>query len=184
MAPPPPAPDTDPSMEEILASIRRILNEEPASESAAPADPDDGVLVLDKSMMRDPSGPASDAAPDHPVAAGPEAPDAKASAPEFAPAARSAVAPEDAVAQPEKTPPPELVAPEAAAAAALAMGDLMRTLAADRRPKVWSEGPTLEDLVRVTLRPLLKEWLDANLPPIVERLVRTEIERVVGRVIP
>jgi len=30
----------------------------------------------------------------------------------------------------------------------------------------------------------LKSWLDANLPPIVERLVRTEIERVVGRVVP
>jgi cell pole-organizing protein PopZ len=78
----------------------------------------------------------------------------------------------------------DLVAPEAAAAAAMAMGNLMRTLAVDRRPKVWSDGPTLEDLVRVTLRPLLKEWLDENLPPLVERLVRVEIERVVGRVIP
>jgi uncharacterized protein len=38
--------------------------------------------------------------------------------------------------------------------------------------------------VREEIRPLLKSWLDANLPPIVERLVRTEIERVVGRVVP
>ena len=37
---------------------------------------------------------------------------------------------------------------------------------------------------RAVTVPLLKEWLDANLPPIVERLVRAEIERVVGRVIP
>ena len=37
---------------------------------------------------------------------------------------------------------------------------------------------TLEDLVSEMLRPLLKEWLDANLPPLVERLVREEIERV------
>jgi cell pole-organizing protein PopZ len=37
---------------------------------------------------------------------------------------------------------------------------------------------TLEDLVREMLRPLLKGWLDDNLPGIVERLVRAEIERV------
>lgn len=37
---------------------------------------------------------------------------------------------------------------------------------------------TLEDLVGDMLRPLLKSWLDTNLPPLVERLVREEIERV------
>jgi hypothetical protein len=37
---------------------------------------------------------------------------------------------------------------------------------------------TLEDLVREMLRPLLKTWLDDNLPRLVERLVRAEIERV------
>jgi uncharacterized protein len=37
---------------------------------------------------------------------------------------------------------------------------------------------TLEDLVREMLRPLLKSWLDDNLPTLVERLVRAEIERV------
>jgi hypothetical protein len=37
---------------------------------------------------------------------------------------------------------------------------------------------TVEDLVKEILRPMLKEWLDANLPAIVERLVRAEIERV------
>jgi uncharacterized protein len=37
---------------------------------------------------------------------------------------------------------------------------------------------TLEDLVREMLRPLLKSWLDDNLPNLVERLVRAEIERV------
>jgi uncharacterized protein len=39
-------------------------------------------------------------------------------------------------------------------------------------------GRTLEDLVREMLRPLLKTWLDDNLPGMVERLVRAEIERV------
>ena len=37
---------------------------------------------------------------------------------------------------------------------------------------------TLEDLVREMLQPLLKSWLDDNLPPMVERLVKAEIERV------
>jgi uncharacterized protein len=37
---------------------------------------------------------------------------------------------------------------------------------------------TLEDLVREMLKPMLKAWLDDNLPNMVERLVRTEIERV------
>jgi uncharacterized protein len=39
-------------------------------------------------------------------------------------------------------------------------------------------GRTLEDLVRELLRPMLKTWLDDNLPSLVERLVRAEIERV------
>jgi uncharacterized protein len=39
-------------------------------------------------------------------------------------------------------------------------------------------GRTLEDLVRELLRPMLKTWLDDNLPNMVERLVRAEIERV------
>jgi cell pole-organizing protein PopZ len=37
---------------------------------------------------------------------------------------------------------------------------------------------TLEDLVREMLRPMLKTWLDDNLPGMVERMVRAEIERV------
>jgi cell pole-organizing protein PopZ len=37
---------------------------------------------------------------------------------------------------------------------------------------------TLEDLVKEMLQPLLKGWLDDNLPGLVERLVKAEIERV------
>ena len=37
---------------------------------------------------------------------------------------------------------------------------------------------TLEDLVREILQPRLASWLDDNLPGLVERMVRTEIERV------
>jgi uncharacterized protein len=76
------------------------------------------------------------------------------------------------------------VAPEAAAAAASSVGNLVRTLAAERAMKVHTGGPTIEEIVREEIRPLLKAWLDENLPPMVERLVRLEIERVVGRVVP
>lgn len=41
-----------------------------------------------------------------------------------------------------------------------------------------NNGRTLEDLVSDMMRPMLKNWLDDNLPTIVERLVRSEIERV------
>lgn len=77
--------------------------------------------------------------------------------------------------------PHQLVAPAAAAAAAMSVGALMRTLASERSTAVHRGGPTIEDLVRDEVRPLLKEWLDQHLPPIVERLVRAEIERVVSR---
>lgn len=49
---------------------------------------------------------------------------------------------------------------------------------AARLVRVREGGETVEDMVRAFLRPMLKEWLDAHLPDIVERLVRQEIERV------
>jgi cell pole-organizing protein PopZ len=38
--------------------------------------------------------------------------------------------------------------------------------------------PTLEDVLRETLRPMLKSWLGKNLPRLVEQMVQAEIERV------
>jgi cell pole-organizing protein PopZ len=46
---------------------------------------------------------------------------------------------------------------------------------------VTRDGPSIEDVVRAAMRPLLKQWLDAHLPRLVEREVRAEIERVVGQ---
>lgn len=44
------------------------------------------------------------------------------------------------------------------------------------------EGETpLERMVRESLRPMLREWLDTNLPPIVERMVKSELERIMGK---
>jgi len=163
----------DPSMEDILASIRRILAEEEGAAPVTPALPasvDDGVLQLDASMMlTDPI--ALPAAPSPQAASAPAA-----SAPvqeEFVPPA-PAPAPQSSM----------LMAPEAAAATATSVGSLVRTLTAERATQVYTGGPTIEDLVRAELRPLLKQWLDANLPVMVERLVRAEIERVVGRSVP
>ena len=70
---------------------------------------------------------------------------------------------------------------EATAAAASSVSNLVRALTSDRGVQTHSGGPTIADLVREEMRPLLKNWLDANLPPMVERLVRAEIDRVIAR---
>jgi cell pole-organizing protein PopZ len=64
-----------------------------------------------------------------------------------------------------------ILSDEADVSVTRAFRDLNRTVLSDN-------ARTIEDLVREMLRPLLKAWLDDNLPQIVERLVRTEIERV------
>ena len=194
-------------MEEILASIRRILNDDDVA--AEPADAgdmaeDDDVLILDESMLvttpeAAPSaaglpGPGLPGAAPEPEAPRPAGLPPEADTPDKAPDQMSDQAPSQVVEamtpslptdpreQPVST--PNLLAPETAAAAASSVGSLVRTLAAGRSTQVYGGGPTLEDMVRAELRPLLKEWLDVNLPPMVERLVRAEIERVVGREVP
>jgi cell pole-organizing protein PopZ len=178
-------------MEEILASIRRILNDDETSaatdEATDKPSAEDDVLVLEESMIVAPQdtarpafGAQEEAKPEpfSPVIAEPVAVPPRAEpAPEIE-ARASAMQPRDPFDD------SDLVAPEAAAAAAMSVGSLMRSLAAGRATQVYSGGPTLEDIVRAELRPLLKDWLDVNLPPVVERLVRAEIERVVSRAVP
>jgi len=165
-----PVPPVDPSMDDILASIRRILSED---EQAKPADivaRDDGVFQLEESMMVTPAPSAEPAS--SPVGV----PDAILAAPE-----------PPASAAPAATPSPNgpLLAPEAAQAATDSVGALLRSLVSrGEQVGVYRGGPTIEDMVREEIRPLLKAWLDANLPALVERQVRVEIERVVGRAIP
>jgi cell pole-organizing protein PopZ len=49
-------------------------------------------------------------------------------------------------------------------------------------PQIVRSGETsLEGMVREMLRPMLADWLDKNLPPMVERLVAAEIARIVGK---
>ena len=181
------SPAADPSMEDILASIRRILNEDEAAQppheetpsTAAAVSPmaagtggsgeDDGVFVLDEGMLVNKPMPVTHATPQADPLPGPVA----------------------VVAHAAPSPPPSLeppvsglLAPETAAAAAQSVGTLLRTLSSERSAQVYRGGPTIEDLVREELRPLLKDWLDQHLPPMVERLVRSEIERVTGRLAP
>jgi uncharacterized protein len=172
----------DPSMEDILASIRRILSEDesqPAQSGAGKPPSETGdVLVLDPSMM---------VPEEHPVPEAAAQPEPEPAEPEFTPPPLEPTPEPPRAAEPAPEPHPAgspLVAPEAAAAAATSVGTLMRTLASERGLSVNRGGPSLEDIVREELRPLLKAWLDSNLPPLVERLVRAEIERVVGRAAP
>jgi len=64
-----------------------------------------------------------------------------------------------------------LLSPRATAAVDLAFNTLAHTV-------LVQNSRTLDDLVREMLKPMLKAWLDDNLPNMVERLVRAEIERV------
>ncbi len=64
-----------------------------------------------------------------------------------------------------------LLSSETNAAVTAAFGTLATTILAEN-------SRSIEDLVRELLRPMLKAWLDDNLPGMVERLVRAEIERV------
>jgi cell pole-organizing protein PopZ len=80
--------------------------------------------------------------------------------------------------QPPPSPPPReerddrgLISAATTAAVDSAFNTLAQTV-------LVQNGRTLEDLVREMLRPMLKTWLDDNLPGMVERLVRAEIERV------
>jgi cell pole-organizing protein PopZ len=157
-------------MDDILASIRRILNEDEAAGAAPQAAPTPAA------------GPVTPAAA--PVQAVPPEPEpidlteAMLVQPvEPSPAGEHPV--------PAVIPPPDsLVAPTVAAAATAAVGQLLRAVAQERASPVHRGGPSIEDVVREELRPLLKAWLDQHLPPIVERAVRAEIERVVGRALP
>lgn len=67
-------------------------------------------------------------------------------------------------------------------AATASLNHLTRVFAADRNAAVSAPLVTIEDVVREMLKPLLKEWLDQNLPDVVERVVKKEIARVVDRI--
>jgi uncharacterized protein len=169
----------EPSMEEILASIRRIIADDsgvpplPPGEPEPAAEPED-LDVLDLATVPDTATPLI-----KPV--------------DLEPLPQSVEMDEDIefrmIADPLEPPPPpppprmeqpvapppaledSLLSPEIGASVATAFQALASTL-------VPQNGRTLEDLVKDMMRPMLKGWLDAHLPGLVERLVKAEIERI------
>jgi cell pole-organizing protein PopZ len=163
----------EPSMEEILASIRNIIADErePAQSAAPKSAPQRAAASA--------AGPqivySKDAATPRRVASEPSqraesAPANDAASPKVV-WRQSQLADSESAA--DAAPPDEepLLSPEANEAVISSFGALSVNLA-------MRSGELADGLVREMLRPMLKQWLDENLPVIVERLVRAEIQRV------
>jgi cell pole-organizing protein PopZ len=173
----------EPSMEEILASIRRIIAEdgdttaEPATAAAAPAEP-----APAPALAPEPAAPADDildltdvVEPDGSVVSLNAAP-AKAEPAPPPPPLREVAPPAE--------PAGEGIVSAATAAASVAAFSQITSLSSRSEPRARNLGVgagdlTLETLVREELRPILKDWLDQYLPDIIERLVQEEITRLV-----
>lgn len=188
-------PQPEPSMEEILASIRRIISEDDeAAAEPAPAKPV-GETAEKPSFVGD-AAPAQTASPRaaQPAPAGPDEPVRRPAAPDphQSAAAPSADASERGAPQPQ----PKEAAMNRESTAMTAREDDEESFidettaaAASRAFQALSQnvrvsggqGRTLEDIVVEMLRPMVKEWLDANLPAIVEEKVEEEVKRLARR---
>ncbi|MGE0109527.1 MAG: DUF2497 domain-containing protein [Bdellovibrionales bacterium] len=178
------APDgQEPSMEEILASIRRIIADEKDPEeaaeahSAAPVEED--VLDLTQEVMEDGSVGEIDLEDNEPE---PELEPELDPEPEVV----SEPEPESFVELPSVEPDEPLVSDAVMGAAASSLSELANTVEIERRAAGMSSSlgngsRTLESMVMELMRPLLKTWLDANLPPLVERAVQKEVARIAKR---
>ena len=223
-----PAKTADPSMEEILASIRRIIadDEDRAPEAHAPAaahdaprlaaneqddEEEEDVLDLSSSDLTETPDTSLDIdLPELSFHAAPEPLEETAPKPSLASILESEplVAPNPVMDAPpprapvperprlaEVPPPPPRPEPaavrEAAPAPAAASPSISETIVSHATTAsvgqafnllshtiMSQNATTLEDIVREMLRPMLKTWLDDNLPPLVERLVTAEIQRV------
>jgi cell pole-organizing protein PopZ len=178
---------SEPSMEEIIASISRIITDEKMSVEPVRPDPGEKSEILELTEVVDEDGSVRRVAPETASSERRPAGPAAAGDPTAANAtARSGPGP----LHPEAEVEPRLElsrdrilssATSGAAAAAFAqLGALPRERRREGELPLGGVDRTLEDIVRDMLRPLLQTWLDENLPGIVERLVREEIARVVG----
>ncbi|MGE4352139.1 MAG: DUF2497 domain-containing protein [Bdellovibrionales bacterium] len=183
----------EPSMEEILASIRRIIADEKEPESAveavAPPPEEESEDVLELTQMVQEDGSVEAVEEEAPVeAAAPEPdPEPVEIAPEPDP---------EPVVEPAPPPPPPMAKEEADAllsdmaesAAASSLAALASTVNIEKKAAfagftpLGNGGKTLEDIVMELMKPMLKEWLDQNLPPVVEKIVQKEVERIARRV--
>ncbi len=168
----------EPTMEEILASIRRIISEEDQ-----PPETGGDVLELSPAASAAPAAKAPEPEPEFELTQHVERHD------EPSASSDDLVIMEEDEPEPAPPPPPKAAAPApqpvhaaapagdglvsapVASQAAGALGKLMGSM-------LVSTGGTLDDVVRELLKPMLKEWLDVNLPAIVESEVAKEIERI------
>lgn len=188
----------EPSMEEILASIRRIIADDQA---AKPSEPEPAEIddILDLAEAAEPvAPPPPPVSLVRPVEAPAPQPvpldldeisfedlaiedDFVPEPPPVAKAPEPVAPPEPPKPAPRVEPPPVARAPEPPAerlispATDATVGQAFNLLA---HTVLTNNARTLEDIVQDMLRPMLKSWLDENLPVVVERLVRAEIERV------
>ncbi|WP_439404137.1 PopZ family protein [Bradyrhizobium sp. DASA03076] len=175
--PPPPAPaaDAGPNSQDDIDALLAGLDEATAApEVRAPEpepepEPEPDVLELTDDMAMD---PAPIPAPPPPSFRKVEPRDDLefAEAPPSRPTPPPSYAPVDYDAPP--LPPQQpILAQSTVSAVESAFNSLAHTVLS-------SNARTLEDLVKEMLRPMLKSWLDDNLPGLVERIVKAEIERV------
>lgn len=185
----------DPSMEEILASIRRIISEDGNRVRGSEPLPT-GMLEVEKQQTLEEALELTDVVLEDGTVSRLEnaSPESSTLRP-----AQSQLQDFEKVAEPSKA-PDELVSPmtnstsredgellsEITAAASATMFSQLANLVERQElpPKTTplnADVRTLEDLVTELFRPYLREWLDKNLPAIIERLVRQEIEKLVRR---
>ena len=194
----------EPTMEEILASIRRIISEDDAPAAEPDGKAEEPVAAVVHSPEPEPAPPPPEpvhvASPPPPVAIHEEEDvlELTEHAPAPAPAeTHGDLDVFDAGVPPASPPPPQAPAPAKPPMSAVAAADGDdddRLISGNSEDKAASHfgllsqsiamppaGRTLEDVVRQLLRPLLKEWLDENLPSIVEEKVQAEVERISRR---
>jgi cell pole-organizing protein PopZ len=173
-------------MEEILASIRRIISEDDAEGAeAAPAAEPVSAAVAEPESEPEPEAEPPAVEPEPVAAAEPEpALAVEEEALELTEKVEThgdldvfPTTPAEPSSQPAPAPLENLVSERASTAAASAFGALSAAIIMPRGDR------TLEDVVRELLRPLLQQWLDDNLPAIVQQSVEAEVERIArGRV--
>ena len=179
---------SEPSMEEIIASISRIITDEKTSVEPVRPVPGEKSEILELTEVVDEDGSVRRVASE--ASSSERRPAGSATAVDTAAANATAQSCGPGPLRPEAEVEPKLElgrerilssATSGAAAAAFAqLGALPRERRREGELPLGGADRTLEDIVRDMLRPLLQTWLDENLPRLVERLVREEIARVVG----
>jgi cell pole-organizing protein PopZ len=194
----------EPSMEEILASIRRIISDEEegdgssdagqkgASDDAEPIEltqelKEDGSVVDLSASKPEPGEGRDEAKPSLETASETMADDKKAKghsgeSGEDIELVESEEAEEVEASAPEEEAGEGLLSDSAASAAMASMSEVVAAAKSSSAPPSIGDGRTLEDLAREMIAPELKKWLDQNLAPLVERVVREEIKKMVRRV--